>query len=366
MSIQPEAEEVRLLEVAAERVRRSVKDLFSDVASDIEDLFSVDDLPGLPKSSQERVREFVVGPVREIADRGGKGWRSNIMLVACEALGGNPSLLHPWVGVIELLHVGSLIIDDVQDESMVRRGGPSCHVSHGVPAAINAGTCAYFLFDKMVQAVPLDDAVRAQLYRLYFQCMRSAHAGQALDIAGVRSEAHAASVSGDNRELLAAISTIHRLKTGVPVVLCLLIGAFVAGANATQRAGLTRFGSDVGLAFQIGDDILNLRGFERPLKELGEDIRAGKITYPVAVALGELGAPARAELHSRIEACDGAPENVRRVLELLDQADAYDRSRRAAEQMLDTGFAELLPLLTPGPATDALRAYGTFLLERHY
>lgn len=308
----------------------------------------------------------MVEPVREIADRGGKSWRSSAMLVACEAVGGDPGPLEDFVGVIELLHVGSLIVDDVQDGANVRRGGPSCHVQSGVPLAINAGTSAYFLFDRLVTGSSLPEPTQLRLYRLFFECMRAAHAGQALDLAGVEHLADRAAATGDAAPLIDAVSTIHVHKTGVPVVLCLLIGAIAGRASEAVIDAMAQYGIAMGLAFQVGDDVLNIRGFQHNLKEPGEDIAGGKVTYPIALAFERLPAEQRRELHERVTRRDGSEENVRSVIALLESVDACARSLAAAEGALDRAWAALDPLIAESPAKGRLRGYGSLFLRRHY
>ena len=351
---------------ASQLVLRSVDRLFNRSVSEVVNLVRVGRLQLVSTESAERIREAMVDPVRDIADRGGKGWRSNSMLVACEAVGGDPGPLKNYLGVIELLHVGSLIVDDVQDSAEVRRGGPSCHAQIGVPLAINAGTSAYFLFDRLVTGLPLSAPAKLRLYRLFFECMRAAHAGQALDLAGVEPMAQQAADTGDAAPLIDAVSTIHAHKTGVPVVLCLLTGAIVGKARDAVIDALAQYGIAMGLAFQIGDDVLNIRGFQHGLKQPGEDIAGGKITYPVALALERLPAEQRRELLARITRRDGSEENLRSVIALLESADACARSLAAGEDTLDRAWAALDPHLPESPAKRQLRGYGSLFLRRHY
>lgn len=351
---------------ASQLVLSSVDQLFQRSVSGVMDLVRVGHLQLVSAESAARIREVMVDPVREIADRGGKGWRSSAMLVACEAVGGDPGPLKDYLGVIELLHVGSLIVDDVQDGAELRRGGPSCHVQVGVPLAINAGTSAYFLFDRLVTGLPVSARTKLRLYRLFFECMRAAHAGQALDLAGVEPLALQAVNTGDVAPLIEAISAIHAHKTGVPVVLCLLTGATAGKAPKAVIDALAQYGVAMGLAFQIGDDVLNIRGFQPALKQPGEDIAGGKITYPVALALDRLAAEQRAELLARITRRDGSEENLRSVLALLESADACARSLAAAEDTLDRAWAVLDPHLPESAAKRQLRSYGSLFLRRHY
>ena len=85
----------------------------------------------------------------------------------------------------ELMHVGSLIIDDVQDKSDWRRGGKTTHLIYGEPLAINAGTACYFMGQKLLLQKSLPPEDQLKIYDLYFQALRAGHAGQALDIDGM-------------------------------------------------------------------------------------------------------------------------------------------------------------------------------------
>src|SRR3569623_1154820 len=117
--------------------------------------------------------ETLIKPIREMVDRGGKSLRSYAALACCAVVGGDSRKFRQWLAMPELMHVGSLIIDDVQDQSTVRRGGPTCHVVHGEPIAINAGTAAYFLTQNLLHSDELNDKQKLRIYDLYFSAMRA-------------------------------------------------------------------------------------------------------------------------------------------------------------------------------------------------
>jgi geranylgeranyl pyrophosphate synthase len=361
-----EAAAVLNLQRGSAAVADSVACLFPQHDAAVRDFLQAGALPPASAYAARAVRRFMIDPVRTIADRGGKGWRSYAMLVACEAVGGDSSPLRPFVGVIELLHVGSLIVDDVQDGSTLRRGGPCCHEEVGVPLAINAGNSAYFLWDRLVGCMPVPAEERVELYRLYFECMRAAHAGQALDIAGLSDLMTEAVRSGDAAALLDAVTTIHTYKTGAPVSLCLSTGAIVGLASKAQRAALAGHAVSMGIAFQIGDDVLNLRGFAQHLKEPGEDIAGGKVTYPVAWAFCRLPRSKREDLWARLAARDGSRRNVQAVLGILESVDACGGALAEAESQMNHTWSVLAPLLPETRAKAELHAYGALLLRRHY
>ena len=219
--------------------------------------------------------ETLIRPIREMVDRGGKSWRSYAALACCDVVGGDSRKFSQWLAMPELMHVGSLIIDDVQDQSTVRRGGPTCHVVHGEPIAINAGTAAYFLTQHQLQSDHLSADQKLRIYDLYFAAMRAGHAGQAIDLGGMASLMPDVVATGESAALEARILACHRLKTAAPAGCLARMGAVAGGGTDEQIAAVGEFFEAVGLAFQIMDDVLNLRGFKGNLKQRGEDIANG-------------------------------------------------------------------------------------------
>jgi geranylgeranyl pyrophosphate synthase len=122
----------------------------------------------------------------------------------------------------------------------------------------------------------------------------------------------------------------------------------------------------LGLAFQIMDDVLNLRGFEHDLKERGEDVRQGKVTLPIAKALGLLPAHERAWLWETLQ---GQPQDagvVEDVIALLERVGALDACVSGARALVDESWARLDPLLPDSQYKLVFRAFSRFILERHY
>lgn len=219
------------------------------------------------------------------------------MLACIDVVGGDARQYVKWLAMPEFMHVGSLIIDDIQDESEIRRGGPCCHLQYGNSIAINAGTAAYFQGQKMIAHPDMTPEVSNQVYELYFAALRGGHAGQALDINGLgyMMDEVIETMNSDLAEQ--RILAIHRLKTAVPVGCLARMGALVGGGAAEQVEAVGRYFESIGIAFQIMDDVLNLRGLitseadlksGQVLKNLGEDITAGKVTYPVVKAVSRL------------------------------------------------------------------------------
>lgn len=304
-------------------------------------------------------------PIREMIDRGGKSWRSYAALACLDLVGGNSQQYMNWLAWPELLHTGSLIVDDVQDESVIRRGAPSCHMLYGQATAINAGNACYFLGELLVDS-SLSDAKKLKLYTLYFETMRAAHAGQAIDIDGF--EALMPEVVGYGRGALLEerILAVHRLKSAAPVSSLAQLGAIMGDGTSEQARVLGQFFESMGLAFQVIDDVLNLRGFENNLKSRGEDITCGKITLPVAKALGTLGWPARRDLWETIRQKPTDPDIIGQVIDTLEACGAIEACKQQAESLVEEAWQTLDNLFPDSDVKIRLRAFSWYVLERHY
>jgi len=319
-----------------------------------------------PALDPERLAASLVAPIRDIADRGGKGWRSYAALACIDVVGGDSRRFLHWLVMPEIVHVGSLIVDDVEDESALRRGGPSCHVRHGVPRAINAGTAAYFLAEPPVDQDALPPEAKLQIYRLYFDAMRAGHAGQALDLDDVSELADRAAHSGDTTELERHVLAVHRLKTAVPAGMFARAGAVLGGGTPLQVERLGAFFEAVGLAFQIVDDVLNVRGFERNLKQRGEDIAQGKLTLPVVKALGSLPPERRAWLWQTLAPRPSATDQIEAIARCLEDCGALDACSALARSIVERAWADLDPVLPDSQFKLMFRAFSWYVLERHY
>lgn len=304
-----------------------------------------------------RLHKALCEPIRAVLDRGGKGWRSYTITAACEVVGGDFGPFDDWLALPELLHVGSLIVDDVEDDSLLRRGGPACHRLFGTALAINAGTFAYFAVQPLIERYPGPAATRAALYREYVSLLRAAHAGQGLDLFGLRPAPEA------TVPLVPAVLELHRLKSGLAFRAFARIGALLGGANDAQLHAVGEFFAAVGTAFQIIDDVLAVEGFEGATKTPLEDLAAGKITYPVALALDTLPPSQQAALLAALATgASGAASAAR----LLTEVDALTASRRAAHDLVATATEALTAVVAPSLALRRLLAFATRVLERVY
>ncbi len=316
------------------------------------------DLPQLART--------LIAPVREITDRGGKSWRSYAALACCDVVLGDSRKFVEWLAFPEFMHVGSLIVDDVQDKSTVRRGGPTAHLKYGEALAINAGTAAYFMGEQLLRRSLVPDKVKLSLYDLYFEALRQGHAGQAIDLDGLESFVVKALNGGDVASLEQRVIAIHRLKTAAPASALARMGALAGGGTQLQVEAIGRYFDALGLAFQIIDDVLNLRGFKGELKQTAEDISHGKVTLPVARALARLELNERHRLWEIVSLRTSDKQLIRDAVGLIEKCGALDDCLTEARRLVEEAWLALTPTVEDSLAKTMLRAFGWYVLERHY
>lgn len=361
--------------ILGSKVRQSIGEILPN-APDAEqalELIAGDEFPDvLDKLDISHYIDEVINPLREFVQRGGKAWRSYGSLLCIDLVGGDP---HHYIDVLlfpELIHSGSLIIDDIQDQSKIRRGKPTSHEIFGIDKAINIGTSAYFLAENVFSSRSrsswdtIDSDRRLRMYELYFQAMRAGHAGQSLDLRGFSAGLAEAVRSGENTTLENSILAMQRLKSAVPAAALAKIGAVAGGGNDNQINTLGRYFEQLGLAFQIMDDVINIQGFTNDMKNRGEDVIAGKITMPVARAIGIASPDVRVELASLINQENISEQDADRIMAIIKRVGALEECKQYASNLLEKSWLELDRTFPDSHAKVTLRAYSFFVLQSHY
>lgn len=266
---------------------------------------SLRSVPGCPPRLLEAMRYSL--------SAGGKRLRPILVLLACEACGGEPKRAVPAACAIEMVHTYSLIHDDLpaMDDDDLRRGRPTNHIVFGEALAILAGdgllTLAFEILARDLSPAAVAAACCADLARA--AGMAGMVGGQVADL---EAEGRA---SGSLDELEA----IHRRKTGALLSSALSMGARVAQADAETVERLVEYGRCLGLAFQITDDLLDVRGNAASLgKAAQKDASRGKLTYPSLLGEEESLLRARALLADACRCVEPLGERGQR-LEALAQ-----------------------------------------------
>ena len=224
----------------------------------------------------------LLGPLREFLQRGGKQLRARLVTVAWQLAQGRGEPPPALPLALELLHAGSLIVDDIEDAATERRGAPALHVSAGLPVALNGGNWLYFAALELLGSLPIGDARTARVLRRANAALASCHEGQALDV-GVRIS------QVPQREAPALVRAISERKTGGLASLCTSLAAICAGAPPPLLQALSAFGAGLGVGLQILDDTGSIASEERREKGL-EDLRNDRATWAWALLAEELDA----------------------------------------------------------------------------
>ena len=233
----------------------------------------------LPDSGTARLREGM----RYSVLGGGKRLRPVLVYTTGEALGAPLDHLDLPAAAVELVHVYSLVHDDLpaMDNDDLRRGRPTCHRAFDEATAILVGDALQALaFDVLAHNVAgnANATARLEMIRIlaYASGTSGMAGGQAIDLASVGR-----TLTADD------VEHMHRRKTGALIQCSVLLGATAAGLEAGPKLdALKKFGADIGLAFQIQDDILDVEGETEVIgKSAGADIARGKPTFPSTLGL---------------------------------------------------------------------------------
>lgn len=254
----------------------------------------------LPRELWERA---LLAPLREFLSRPGKELRARMVELGFALGGGARDGMPPELPLlIEVLHAGSLIVDDIEDGSQLRRGRPCLHRLHGVPVALNAGNWLYFWPQVLLSRMALPATARLAAHERIAACLLRCHEGQALDLTVRVGEL-------ERPDVPTVARTLTALKSGELVGLATALGAIAAGASAACTAALAAFGCEMGVGLQMLDDLSGVLNPARRDKAL-EDLRLGRVTWVWAFLAEDLDADGYAQTCERVRSarCDAELE----------------------------------------------------------
>ena len=282
-------------------------------------------------------------PARYVMEAGGKRLRPLLVLLAAEAHGARPEDALPAAVAVEVFHNFTLVHDDIMDHSDSRRGRPSVHVRWDEPTAILVGDLLMGVaYDHLAR---LSSPVLGRAFASFSRCVARLCEGQVLDMEFERR--HQVS-------LAEYVDMIER-KTGALLACALDLGALVGGADEERCAQLASAGLDIGRAFQIQDDLLDLTAASEDWgKPVGGDVLEGKRTYLLLNALervGDSGLPR--DLLDRVMGRSASPSDIPLVRDWMEQAGVLSDTHDAVIFHTDAALSRLA-ILDDSPAKAAL------------
>ena len=317
--------------------------------------------------------DYMYRPMRDYPERGGKRSRPALVLLSCQALGGDMASALRTATAFEMFQCFAVLHDDIEDDSDLRRGKPCSHRLIGTPLSINVGDALYAkVFELLCDNRDIlgNDKTLELIHEMTLGS-RETFEGQAYDVGWIRQRYIPSE---------AEFMTMLRKKTGWytgrgPCT----AGAIIAGCDGEMRRAIGQFGEDMAVAFQIRDDLLNLLSTENDEKvapgitngaygkERGGDIAEGKRTLIIIDLLQKCTTAERdvvlAILHR--DRCDTSQEDIDRVIGMAQDYGAVAYAEQTGERKAEESLGHL-DLLPAGPARDRLREMLEFFVQRAF
>jgi geranylgeranyl diphosphate synthase type II len=292
-------------------------------------------------------------PIEYTLAAGGKRVRPQLAMIACELFDGKAEEIAPAAMALEVFHNFTLLHDDVMDHALVRRGRPTVHIKWNENTAILSGDQMLIEAYKLLSGVPADKL--STILQLFNKMATEICEGQQYD------------VDFENQESVALDDYLKmiRLKTAVLLATALKMGSYIAGASTEQQEMLYEFGINIGLAFQIQDDILDVWGNPETFgKAVGGDISCNKKTFVALTAMQLADTDTRTALEQWFaQTLTDNTEKIAAVKALYEQVG----TRTLCEETVEQYTAQALHLLDQLPqnqATEQLRQLANKLNAR--
>ena len=322
-------------------------------------MHTLSDLQSLISEEIDRyVKEIKPGtlyePVKYIFDLGGKRMRPALMLSACDLFGGEiREAIDPAIGV-EVFHNFTLMHDDIMDEAPLRRGEKSVHTNWNTNNAILSGDVMFVMGYQLMCKVRHE--ILPDVLAVFSKTATEVCEGQQLDM---DFEERDDVTIGEYIEMI-------RLKTSVLLAGSLQIGGIIAGAGRDDLNRIYRFGEQIGIAFQLRDDLLDVFGDASKFgKQVGGDILANKKTYLLLKAFENAGSAEKERLNKLLDARGISPEEkVSATIDLYNELGIREATEKQMQAYFENAMEELRALDVSEDRKSELTQFAEMLLVR--
>ena len=298
--------------------------------------------------------ELLYKPILYSMSGGGKRIRPTLLLLACEAFGGALQDALPAASAVEMFHNFTLLHDDIMDNAEVRRGKPSVYASWGNNVAILSGDAMMIYSYKLLSEVPADKLAR--IMDIFTTMALQVCEGQQYDM------------DFENRQKVSVVEymTMIELKTSVLLAGSAMIGAVLGGASEEDCRRIYRYALELGLAFQLQDDLLDSYGTQEELgKRIGGDILEGKKTCLMLNAMSRATDEDREVLRTtHLDPSLGEEEKISRVKAVYDKYDIPHMINQQISLRFDRALSILDTLEIAAERTEHLRVFAQNLMGR--
>ena len=309
-----------------------------------------DDMRGMDALIAQRLTSDVplVSQVAQyIIAAGGKRLRPALLLLTCGALGYTGDQRLNMAAVVEFIHTATLLHDDVVDESTLRRGRTTANEAFGNPASVLVGD---FLYSRAFQMMV--DAGDIRIMQTLAEATNVIAEGEVLQLMNM----HDASLSEEGYLL------VIRSKTAKLFEASARLAALLARSSPAIEKSCADYGQALGTAFQVIDDVLDYDGAVQEMgKNLGDDLREGKATLPLIIAMQRATPSERVIIEQAI--VTGGIDNMQKIIEIVQKTGALTATRAAAANEAQRAL-DALQNLPQNAHADALRQLASQLLDR--
>ena len=294
---------------------------------------------------------MLASALSHISQRGGKRMRPLLMLLMARNFGKVSSVtLYSAVG-LELLHTASLVHDDVVDESGERRGQASVNATYDNKVAVLVGD--YILSTALLNVAHTGNQ---QIIEYLAELGRTLAAGEILQLSNIQNESFSEDVYYD----------VIKQKTAALFEACAAIGSISAGADAQQTAAATQFGLNLGIMFQIRDDIFDYFDSKEIGKPTGNDMTEGKLTLPVLYALNNTRYESMINLARKVKAGTINPDEIAVLVDFTKQQGGIEYAERVMDKYSQLCKQFIDRYVEEKAISDSLTAYVDYVVRRNY
>jgi len=287
----------------------------------------------------EKLRSFLEGgsPVelydaaRHLPFAGGKRLRPILAMLSCEAVSGNQENVLFYAVALELIHNFTLVHDDIMDKSHLRRNIPTVHIAYDEPTAILAGDLLFAEAFASLKEIENDYLFR-EINNILIQAIIEVCEGQKLDM-----DFEKRSIISEEEYI-----TMIKKKTSALFRIAAEGGAIFGGVDEEKRDAFKRYGENLGLAFQIHDDYLDMSSSEEILgKDIGNDIRNGKKTIIAVHALNHAAGIEKQRLENLFGKKDATDEEIKEVYSLFKNIGSIEYAKETAYKYSEEAIKSL-------------------------
>jgi geranylgeranyl pyrophosphate synthase len=308
------------------------------------------------------LNKAIADPLWEFLDRGGKRWRPSLFMLICEALGEKSEEFIDFAIIPEVIHNGTIMIDDIEDASKLRRGRPCTHRIYGLDIAINVGNAMYYLplLPLMENKENVSTEKLCRIYEIYVKEMINLSLGQGMDIVWHRGWAHTDEMTEKDYLQMCAY------KTGTLARMAAKMAAVLVGADEELVEKLGHFAESIGIAFQMQDDILDLtsKEFARKKGGRGQDITEGKRSLIVIHTLEVADTNDKKRLIEILNMHTSNQKLKDEAISIMKKYGSLDYVRQSARKIVEESWREAEKILPASDAKEELEAFAKFLIER--